>query len=341
MTTTEPEITAAVDLCLPGGLVLNPAARGWSRRPLHRANLALGTGRVKRWEYWAVLAGDLVLSATCADIDVVTLADVYWADLTSGEIGGGSTILAPGAVLLPASVGAAPVEVVDGPFHLRLADDEHATTIAARWREVDGREGHLDVTVAKPAGHESLNVVIPWSDDLFTVTSKQQARPATGELVVGARHETIGVDAPAWGVQDYGRGRWPAAVTWNWGGGAGTSDGQVVGLQFGAKWTAGTGFTENGILVNGRLSKIGRELEWSYDWDEPMRPWRVVDPDGQLDVTLTPRYDRHSAVEVSAELASEVHQVFGTWSGRLRDDDGRELVVSDLMGFAEEARQRW
>ena len=38
MTTHEPEITEPVDLCLPDGR-LNPAAVGWTRRPLHRANL--------------------------------------------------------------------------------------------------------------------------------------------------------------------------------------------------------------------------------------------------------------------------------------------------------------
>jgi hypothetical protein len=33
--------------------------------------------------------------------------------------------------------------------------------------------------------------------------------------------------------------------------------------------------------------------------------------------------------------------VFGTWSGRLRTDQGQELELSGLQGFAEEARQRW
>jgi len=46
MTTHEPELTAPVDLC--DGARLNPAARGWSRRPLHRANLSARWGRNKR-----------------------------------------------------------------------------------------------------------------------------------------------------------------------------------------------------------------------------------------------------------------------------------------------------
>jgi hypothetical protein len=85
---------------------------------------------------------------------------------------------------------------------------------------------------------------------------------------------------------------------------------------------------------------LGNELEWAYSWDEPMRPWRVRDPGGQLDLTLAPRYDKHSHVD-AGEFGSETHQVFGTWSGRLVTDDGLELELTGAQGFAEEARQRW
>jgi hypothetical protein len=92
--------------------------------------------------------------------------------------------------------------------------------------------------------------------------------------------------------------------------------------------------------VDGRLTKLGNELGWEYSWEEPMEPWYVRDPGGQLDLTLTPRYDKHSHVE-AGDLGSETHQVFGTWSGLLVTDDGVRLEVVDAQGFAEEARQRW
>ena len=149
-----------------------------------------------------------------------------------------------------------------------------------------------------------------------------------------------GADGDAWGVLDVGRGRWPHEITWNWGGGAGRSDGHVIGLQVGAKWTEGTGFTENGLIVDGRLTKLGRELDWTYDWDDPLQPWRITDPGGQLDAVLTPRFDKHTDVG-DADLGSQVHQVFGTWSGHLVTDDGVRIDFDGLLGFAEEARQRW
>lgn len=61
-------------------------------------------------------------------------------------------------------------------------------------------------------------------------------------------------------------------MQWNWGAGSGTVDGRTVGLQLGGRWTVGTGSTENAVLLDGRLSRIGSELGWTYsarDWMAP------------------------------------------------------------------------
>jgi hypothetical protein len=342
VTTHEPELTGPVDLCTPDGSMLNPAARGWSRRPLHRANLDGRFGTNKRWDYWAILAGDLVVSVLYSDVDRLGMADVYWADLVTGARGGHGIIVPASAVSLPERPGTAPLVVDRDGLDLSIVDEPDGTRFAATWNEVDGRAGALELFVELPPGHESLNVVIPWSDELFNYTSKHQARPARGTLTVGDQRWLIGGSEgqDAWGVLDVGRGRWPAEIRWNWGGGAGRAGDHVVGIQIGGKWTEQTGFTENGIIVDGRLSKLGQELHWSYDWDRPLEPWRVQDPGGQLDVVLSPRFDKHTKQQ-GHERSSETHQVFGTWSGRLRTDDGLALELDGLQGFAEEARQRW
>ncbi|HYI60351.1 MAG TPA: DUF2804 domain-containing protein [Acidimicrobiales bacterium] len=344
MATAEHEITAPVDLCLPDGRRLAPAARGWSRRPLHTANLRGRRFRTKRWDYWAVLGDDLALAVTYGHVGYLGVATVWWVDLRTGTEGGRDVPAPLGRGLrLPERPGAEPLRFRSRPLDLDLTDDEDGTRLVARWDEADGRPGTLDVHVDQPPGHESLNVVIPWTETLFQYTSKHQARPARGTLRVGdVVHHLGDDDGPAWGVLDVGRGRWPYRTRWNWGGGAGpaTDGATVVGLQFGGRWTEGTGATENGVLVDGRLTKIGQELEWSYHWDRPLRPWRVRHPDGSLDVTLTPRHDRHTKVQ-AVVLATEVHQVFGTWAGHVTTEDGTVVRVDGIGGFAEESRSRW
>ena len=83
--------------------------------------------------------------------------------------------------------GTAPLRVDRDGLDLDITDDAAGTHLTRAWTERDGRAGQLDVTVALPPGHESLNVVIPWSDEVFNFTSKHQARPAAGALVVGDR----------------------------------------------------------------------------------------------------------------------------------------------------------
>lgn len=342
MATHERELVEPVDLCLADGRRLNPEALGWSRRPLHNANLQGVWGRTKRWDYWAIQSDELVLSVTLADIDYIGLATVEWIVLGSHESGGRS-VTAPLArrIELPGTVCDGRLGYRDDDLQIDIAYHSETTTIRAKWTE-QGLPGSVDVSVANPAGDESLNVVIPWSDRRFQFTSKHQGRPATGRADLGGRSFEIGGESgDAWGILDIGRGRWPYRTQWNWGGGTGRSaDARRVALQFGAKWTEGTGFTENGVFIDGRLHKIGEELDWQYVWDDPMRPWRVRSNDGTLDVTLTPVHDRHARTNLGVVM-NEVHQVFGRWSGTVPDGADSTLSIKDALGFAEESRARW
>ncbi len=175
-------------------------------------------GRNKRWDYWAVLAGDLVVAITYADVDYLGMATIWWCDLATGETGGKpiDLPLARG-VALPDRPGTEPLTYRGKGASVELVDDPEGTSITATWNERDGRPGRLDVRVDLPPGHESINVVIPWSGRQFQYTSKHQARLARGSLTVGDTHRTIGVDEggdEAWGVLDVGAaGRTPLVGT--------------------------------------------------------------------------------------------------------------------------------
>ncbi|MCU1370851.1 MAG: hypothetical protein JWO77_2045 [Ilumatobacteraceae bacterium] len=380
MATKEPEITEPVDLCLPGGKQLNPAAKGWSRQVLHTANLRGRWGRTKRWDYWAVLAGDWAIAVVYADVDYLGIAEVWWCHLPTGRAGGRAANV-PGArgIALPDLPGTEPLRYEANKIEVAITDDADGTTIVAWWKEWGGRHSSLNARIDLPPGHQSLNVVIPWSDRQFQYTSKHQARPAHGTLEVGDHVVHFGASASsasgdaeveseieaaagdgsggvpprtdgppvtervdeAWGVLDVGRGRWPYETQWNWGSGAGRSaEGAVIGIQIGGRWTEGTGFTENGIIVDGVLTKIGDELIWEYDGDAPMQPWHVRHPDGSLDLVLAPVHDKHTQVR-AVVLGTEVHQVFGTWSGHVTADAGIVHHLDGIRGFAEESRSRW
>ena len=77
------EITSAVPLCTPKGQ-LNPAAVGWSRRPLHTANLR-GWGRTKRFDYWGIVTPDVIVGLTIASLDYAGHVSIVVVDRRTGS----------------------------------------------------------------------------------------------------------------------------------------------------------------------------------------------------------------------------------------------------------------
>ena len=338
--TDEPELTQPADQCLPDGS-LHPAARGWSRRPLLRCNLRGPWGRVKRWEYWCVTGADRAVSFVYADVDYLGLAGVWCCDLRSGFV-------AEQNVIAPASRGIALGERVDeGAYRLEhrkldleIVEEPKRTVLRAAFR--DRRHGPVtvDLEVERPAGHESLNVLIPWSARRFQFTSKQNTRPARGLVGIGGHRWTFGAEEDAFGTLDHGRGIWPYTTRWNWGSASGTLAGRRIGIQLGGKWTEGTGFTENALCIDGRLHKVEEDLDWTYDPDDFLRPWRVVAPTSRsIDLTLEPIVARSSGLSLGLLRTGGVC-CFGRWHGTIRCED-REIRIRSLLGWAEEFEHRW
>ncbi|WP_222871231.1 DUF2804 domain-containing protein [Nonomuraea sp. PA05] len=327
MVTHEREITAPVDLCLPGGR-LNPEAVGWTRRPLHRANLR-GWGRTKRWEYWGVVTPDHVIGLVASSLDYAGVHGLYVLDRATGEETSKDVVvpLARGTVMPERSGEGAASARANG---LAIDIDQHpgGSTLRA---VAPGVEVELDIPL--PGGHESLGVVVPWGPGRFQYTVKDVGRPVRGRLRLGhAEHEVSERDSFA--VLDHGRGRWPYSIVWNWA--AGSAPGRAV--QLGGKWTDGTGMTENALFVDGRLHKIGEELAWHYDRGDWLKPWRITGT--RVEAVFTPFHEKIARTELGL-VGSETHQCFGRFSGRAQADDGAWIDLDGLTGWAEEARQRW
>jgi hypothetical protein len=348
------EITDPVDLCLPSG-VLNPSAVGWTRTPLHRANLrvradqqgmlgdALGRAamwsRTRRVEYWCVLTPTHVVSLTVSSLNYAGVHQVWALDRTTGEeIDCWATAPLGRDVRMPSRCGGGPVRARAG--RLAVAVDPLPTDAErpdVRLRAITPRV-RFDLTVDVPPGHECLGVVVPWNERQFQYTVKDVALPVSGSLWIDEQEIAVDAAAPSWAVQDFGRGRWPYSVAWNWGTGSGVVDGVVTGFQLGGKWTDGTGATENALTLDGRVHYLGEDLSWAYDITDRSAPWFVTGP--RVQVRLEPFHERVSSTRLGV-ISSQNHQSFGTWSGWVVDDDGARRSVDGLVGFAEDVVNRW
>jgi hypothetical protein len=328
---TEREITDPVELCTPDGR-LNPAAVGWTRVPLHTANLRRW-GRTKRWEYWGIVTPTHVVGLTVSSLDYAGVHGLYVLDrTTAAEVVRDVVVPFARGVVLPTRSAGGPARARAKDLTLALDETSEGTRLRASAPGVE-----VDVLALRPDGHESLGVVVPWSRRLFQYTVKDVARPASGRLVLHGVTHPLAADS-SFAVLDHGRGRWPYSITWNWGAGFGTLAGRTVGIQVGGKWTDGTGSTENGLFVDGRLHKISDELGWDYDRSDWKRPWSIT---GQrLDLRFDPFHERVARTNLGV-VAAETHQCFGHYTGWASTDDGERVSLDGVVGWAEEARNRW
>lgn len=333
----ERELSDDVDLCLADGR-LNPAAVGWSRRPLHRCNVHGRWPRKKRWNYWAITNERYLFSATISHLDYAGLVFVYFADFQTGQ-------LTEVTKLLPFGWGCELAETVAADARyvgvgVRVAMEQRAAGVAltVEMADFEGRPLVAQFDIAVPPQHESLNVVVPWDERTFQFTSKQNCLPTTGVVRLGS--EEIVFAGPTFACLDLGRGIWPRHCRWNWGSGSGWQNGRLVGINLGGQWTDGTGSTENGVCVDGRLHKISADVRWTYDKGDWQRPWGMQDEAGRLALTFTPFLERVAASNVGL-VRSEVHQLFGHYDGFITTDEGEQLAIRQLVGWAEDHVAVW
>ena len=71
-----------------------------------------------------------------------------------------------------------------------------------------------------------------------------------------------------------------------------------------------------------------------------MDTWKFQDNQGQIDLNFFPFKERTATTKLIL-IDSEVHQLFGQYTGKITLDNGDEIQIERLKGFAEEHKARW
>lgn len=335
----EPELMTPVDLCQKNRL-LNPKAIGWSRYPLHNCNLSGSPLRKKRWNYWCITTDRFLFSATLSNIDYLGLAFVYFLDFETSDFHELTVTRLFGKGCNLGNLVADDVLFADPKMELSFIFDRTNKNhrIKVECPDFSGQRLSASLTAIEPSNHQTLNVVIPWSNRRFQYTSKQNTLPVKGTVQIGSKKNSAD---GGYACLDFGRGKWPFSSFWNWASASGTGKNHTVGLNFGAGWTDGTGMNENGICIDGVLSKISEDLIFEYNSADFMQPWRISTAlSDRVDVHFKPFYERVAKTNALI-LGSEVHQLIGRFSGTVIDDRGKSYTFTDLIGWSEEHYARW
>src|SRR5690606_31267360 len=151
---------------------------------------------------WGITSEEGALQVTCANLDFAGLVEIVYVELATGRI-------ARAATLVPLSLGLRLPDQLGPEIRFRsraievtIREEARGTRLLVTARS-DAGPIEADVLVHRPEGEESLNVVIPWSDTRYQLTSKHVARPAEGTIRALGRERVLDPTHDGFGCLDY------------------------------------------------------------------------------------------------------------------------------------------
>ena len=142
---------------------------------------------------------------------------------------------------------------------------------------------------------------------------------------------TVMIYSSSRGVLPYQTSRiWMAA-------GTGADEGRIA-LNLGEDFGPDGAPTENALFLNGVMEKLGK-VYFKYKPANITRRWHITDGGRRLQLEFSPEYDN---LERTNLLAVDIrrHQLFGRLNGTVRLSDDREVRLTDVPCFIEQADER-
>ena len=312
-----------------------------------RTKIKAGRFRIKEWDYYCIASADTVLALTIADnsymgLDSVTLIDIpmRWQHTKSFM-----RAFPMGKTGLPATSKTGSVAVARKGYSLSFENNGASRVLTVSVdRFFDNKPLAARIVLTGEPEHSMVIATpFPGKPTAYYYNQKINCLRAGGEVTFdGVTHPFEPEDSMA--VLDWGRGVWTYKNTWYWGSASGLVGGAPFGMNLGYGFGDTSAATENMLFYNGmahKLEHVAFDIPRRADGgDDFLKPWRVTDRDGRLDLTFTPFLDR-AALTSALVIESDQHQVFGYFDGKAVLDDGTELCVENLLGFAEKVKNRW
>jgi hypothetical protein len=334
---------------------------GWARQSLLDANLEnvniyglkfLQPLRIKRWQYFGITTPTHFFSFTLSHVGYLGPVFAYVLDFNTGKYTE-QTISVPfgSGIVLPRNSTSGDCRYEKGNLYFRFyTPDDNRRRLEVNWPGFGGSGLKADVKLFLREGHESVVNVFPYDNRRFFYTRKVNCMPAEGtiehgwdEVGAGGKRKLksyrISPDT-CLGTLDWGVGVWPYRSFWIW---ASFSqflpDGRTIGLNIGDGIGNSPELNDNAIILDGRVHKLGK-INYKYDNKDFKKPWLMTSVDERLSLEFAPFFERVAKTDVGV-LASEVHQMFGRYSGVLVTDGCEKIEVNNLIGWAEEHHARW
>jgi hypothetical protein len=341
-------ITEPCELLDENGLLTRP---GYAVQPLwryDRKKIKAGWYRIKEWDYYAILSPEngYGITFTIADLGYIGLAAVCWLDFKTPRAVqyDALTLLPGGSTNFPSTSGKGTVIFENKKLKLSfdVSGNQRIITVdAPGFSAGNGSKGlQGKITLFQEPALDTMVIATSWKENrrAFYYNQKINCLPASGSVTVGGRICEFGADSD-FGTLDWGRGNWTYKNRWYWGSASSLLDGEPIGWNLGYGFSDRTPATENMIFYQGSAHKLD-EVTFHMDTGNYLAPWKITSSDGRFEMDFLPLVDRQSQTNLIA-LKSIQHQVFGHFTGTVVLDDGRQLKLDHVLGFAEDVLNWW
>lgn len=322
---------------------------GYATSPLltyNRGDIKANALRIKEWDYYLILCDAFAVALTIADNGYMGLSSISFLNFdtlwqhTESQM----SLMPRGKTGLSSTSGEGDVSVEGKGYRISFAHEKGGRTLRfakERFGKAGALEGQIHLTEAP---EDSIVIATPFAEKptAFYYNQKINCMRAEGEVRLDGRAHRFD-PAHAFGTLDWGRGVWTYRNTWYWA----SCSARIKGVPFGMNLGYGFGdtraATENMLFWDGKAHKLAEvrfDIPQTNNRDDYMRPWRIISGDERLRLDFMPVMDRASKMSAGI-IASDQHQVFGRFTGKVVLDDGMPLQLEGLMGFAEKVMNKW
>ncbi|MGH0054114.1 MAG: DUF2804 domain-containing protein [Sphaerochaetaceae bacterium] len=345
----EHEVTQRQDLLDRKGHIRE---EGWARHPVwryDRSTIKGGRLKIKEWDYYAVVNTQkgYAVTATMSDLGYAALFAVSYIDFKRKAVSQSEalSLLPLGKIGLCAS-STDDNQVAWANSKIRLAfikkgSQRHLMVACPSLVLPDGSVGlDYNITLTQEPEAESINIATSWKEQrkAFYLNEKVPCLPAKGTIRRGMEEEDL-LRGEAWGILDWGRGRWTYQNSWYWASASSLVENIPFALNLGYGFSDRSSASENAIFYDSQIHKLGT-VTFQFSKEDLSKDWLIKDAEGRLNLVFSPAVDRSSNTNFLV-IKSVQHQVFGYFSGTCILDNGREISIEQVPGFAEQVYNRW
>lgn len=343
--TRQKRITSPGDLLDEDGYL---TAEGYATTALwhyDRSKIKAAKHRIKEWDYYYVVCPEngYGITFTISDLGYIGLTALCWLDFENRQSSQADNIsfFPMGNTGLSAAPADGKVSVSSKNINLSCeVKGSSRTLIFSCPNFIDGDDLYGEIILHQDPQSDSMVIATSWEENrrAFYYNQKTNCMPAEGVVKIGDKSFKFSKYNSFAGL-DWGRGNWTYKNQWYWGSASGLLDGKSFGFNIGYGFSDRSAATENMIFYEGCAHKIG-EVEFIFDTNNFMAPWRFASNDGRFELDFEPIMDRSSKINLLVFKSSQ-HQLFGYFSGFVILDDGSKLMLDRFFGFAEDVFNRW